>query len=267
MNKKEQPEIQSLNDRSWNVLAEMWQNQEAEKAQELLEDENLTAEMDAFFAEHDAQYRSQINSYFNQKKHRRTARHFSRAVQRIAACLVLFIVLGGAVLAVGKTVEIYFGRLRVEDHGEYTNLDIRPQRDALDVGVEHGLPIAEAQEGELDVPEGWEGTYFPSIIPEDLVVSDVMAVSSENTVSYSLDGENLWRFMYSEISDVHMNIDSENCEKRTIIINDCEGTILSKQDYVTIYWYDGKTLFMFEARGYSVEEVLIYAQSLRKIKQ
>lgn len=269
MNKKKQPEIHSMNDSTWDALAAMWQEQEAQETLRSIEEEPVdAAEMEAFFAEHDAQYRSQIDNYFKQKqkRHHYAVRHFSRPAQRIAACLVLFVVLGGTALAVGKTVKIYYSRLQVEDHEEYTSLDIRPQRDELDVGVEHGLPIAEAQEGELDVPEGWEGTYFPSIIPEGLVVSDISSNEVECDVAYSLPGEYVRRFAYTE-STCGMNIDSENSEIETRVIYGCEATILTKQDRVTIYWYNGKTIFTVTAYGYTVDETLTYAGSLRKIKK
>lgn len=223
--------------------------------------------MEAFFAQHDAQNRALINRHFSQKR-RQPLHHVKHLSKGVAGLLIIITLLSNAAFALTSKKRIYFNRLVVEEHEEYTSLNFRPKRDALDVGVEHGFPIPEAQEGELDVPEGWEGTYFPSIIPDGLMVCDILVSAFENCVTYSLPDESIHQFEYSEIDSEGggMNIDSENCKKETVYIYGCEGTILTKKDRVMIYWYDGKTLFMFTTYGYTVDQAKVYAESLRKIK-
>ncbi len=82
-----------------------------------------------------------------------------------------------------------------------------------------------------------------------------------------MDPYNTRRFIYEEDYCIDgMNIDSENAERRTVTLYGYEATILSKGDSVMIYWYDGNTLYMVDTDGYSIDDALKSAKSLRKIK-
>lgn len=247
----EQP--RSLQDRSWDLLAEMWLEREADEILQRLEDnqdEELTAEMDAFFARYDAKNLQLIEKYARRQRLRRFARQtLPRAAQIAAACIAICVLAGGVAIATSETVRVSLMKLLVEKTPEYTSLQIVKDAAAY-----------------IDVPADWGGQYYPSIIPDGLVIHDIESVPNAwHMVTYTFAGSSVSQFEYEEALNGTTNLDSENAEITKVDVLGYEGTMISKNDGVTIYWFDGRTLFSIYVRGHSEEEALTYANSLKKL--
>lgn len=249
--KKTEKRERSLQDRSWDLLAEMWLNEEADKILREIEEEKAegkTAEMDAFLAQYDAKAFRLIEKGTERAQRRRLFKQTLPRIGRIAAMWIAAAVLaGGAAVAASQTVRVYLTKLLIETTAEYTSLQV----------VEDG-------EVYIDVPAEWNGEYFPSVVPEGLVLRDVD--THWTTVTYTFPENSVVQFQYSETTDATVNIDSEDAVIKPVQIWGCEGTMIIKEDRIHTYWFDGKTLFELFVRGHSEEEAITYIDGLQKIK-
>lgn len=57
--------------------------------------------------------------------------------------------------------------------------------------------LEEGTENYADVPVEWQDEYYPTLIPEGLVISDLL----DDTVVYSFPDAPMWQFMFSELAE------------------------------------------------------------------
>ncbi len=244
-------ESRNLQDRSWDLLAEMWLDREADEILREIETERAegkTAEMDAFLAQYDVKALREIEKSIRGHKIRRLTKVTLPRIARIAAVwIVMAVLVGGTAVAVSPTIRVNLMKLLVEITKEYTSLQ-----------------IVKDDEAYIDIPAEWNGEYYPSIVPDGLIVRNVD--TDWNRVTYTFPDSFLLQFAYSETTDATVNIDSEDAVIKNVSIWGHEGTMVIKEDKIHIYWFDGKTLFELFVRGHSEEEVMIYVDGLRKIK-
>lgn len=243
----------SLYERSWDLLAEMWLDQEAGEAFQELEELRAagnTAEMDAFFERHDAKNLQQIEKRIKHYHAKRsTGRIVSRIVQVAAAVIAIISLAGSIAIAASPTVRLYLTRLLIKMTPEYISLQ-----------------FVEDNSSELDYPSEWRGKYYPSSIPDGLVVDNIENVEDVlHSVRYTVEGSAICRLEYTEMKDGTINLDSEDAKITTINVLGHEATMISKKDMVHIYWFDGETLYIVYVKGYGEEEAFSIANSLKLI--
>jgi len=242
---------QSMEERSWALLMEMWQKRETDRLEKELEEEETngnTAEMDAFFEKYDAKNLQLIEKYARRARIRRFFKeslpHAARAAAVVIA--VLFLV-GATAFAASEEVRAYVLKLLINVTPEYTRLMFVEEKD---------------DQNEFIVPEGWEGTGYPFKIPDGLILEEMHNGTSVHYVHYK--GENGKFLEYSEITDGTLNVDSENAVSIAVEVNGTSGTMFEKDGRVTIYWYDGEILYIVETEGLTAEETLDIAAGVRK---
>ena len=100
----------------------------------------------------------EINSRKKKESRNRTMRSVLVNFSRIAACLAVLIVIGaGFAVATNSTFRSAVYRLFITEDTENNIINMRFMKDP---------------EAAFDVPEAWKGIYFPSAIPEDLIVNE-----------------------------------------------------------------------------------------------
>lgn len=246
---KKAEEIRSLEDRSWDLLAEMWLDKKADEILEQMEANKAadqTAEMDAFFAEYDAKNLQQIEKYASRYGRKRFMKGtVLRAAQVAAVWIAVFVLAGGVAVAASPMVRVYLTKLLVEVTPQYISLTMIEDTDHY-----------------VDVPAEWQGEYYPSIIPEGLVINQLDSDDIDSYVTYVFPGSQLWQFMFEEMRDGGANIDTEGAVITSVKVCGYDGTMATKGEIVSIYWFDGNKLFFLDVRGHSEEEALMYANSV-----
>lgn len=249
---KKVAEIRDLEDRSWDLLAEIWAEKEADEIFKQIEIDKAadnTAEMDAFFAEHDAKNLQRIKKYTSRNDAKHFMKNIARVAQVAAVCIAVLALAGGVAIAASSTIRIYLTKLCVEVTPEYTSLTMIKDTDSY-----------------VDVPAEWQGEYYPSIIPEGLVIGQMDSDETDSSVTYVFPGTKLWQFAFEEMKDGGANIDTEDAVITPVKVCGFDGTMVSKREIVSIYWFNGNKLFFLDVRGHTEEEVLRYANSIQKIK-
>ena len=246
-------EIRNLEDRSWNLLAEMWVEKKADDASKQLEAEQTadqTAKMDAFFAEYDAKNLQQIEKYANRYARKRFMKNTLLRVAQIAAVWIAVLALaGGIAIAASPTVRVYLTKLLVEVTPQYTS-----------------LTLTEDTDNYVNVPAEWQGEYYPSIIPEGLEIGQLDSDAIESIVTYVSPESQAWQIIYEEMTDGSANIDTEDAVITQVKVLGYDAAMSTKDDVISIYWFNGNKLFFLDIRGYSEEEALTIANGLKKIQ-
>lgn len=131
----------------------------------------------------------------------------------MAAAAAVFLAASGSlatVMAVSPTIR----EIVLTDFGAYSTLDV--------------LFAGRRQE----MPEGWEGAYYPSYIPEGFHYKETMLSSKINTIVYITDDgkQNLGFSILAPDADV--NIDTENMIQSEIRINGHDALLFEKKDKI-----------------------------------
>ena len=112
----------------------------------------------------------------------------------VAALGILCIGLTTA-FASSETFRVRVFSMFAEDHGQYTAIGLR-----------------EDEQKAFDVPNGWEGMYYPTYIPDGFEVINVENLS-EQIFLISFENKNNEYLTFEEMTeDAESNIDTENAQ-------------------------------------------------------
>lgn len=248
-------EPRDLQDRAWDLLMDLYLQSETDaqlkRMEKDLEDPEFQREADAFFARHQSDHWNILNRCARKHRIRQFFTHTLPATVKVAGLVLIAATLTGcATVAVSPTVRQNLAELLIDVTPTYTSFQISPNEDAY-----------------IEAPEGWLGQYYPSIIPEGLVLQSMYSDStSMHDVTYSFPESPLWQFMYTEVIDGTLNIDSENAAVSTLTVMGHEATMLIKDDRICIYWFDGETLHFMDIRGHNQQDAIRYVNGLKRVK-
>lgn len=214
---------------------------------------------DAFFAEADAgdaeltveemdrafeRARPRVLRLIRREKHRASLRAFRRyAVTRVAtvaAALLAVALIGGiSALAVSPEMRASLSRLLVNPQEEFT--DFRMD------GEEFAEP---------DVPEGFEGDFYPSYIPEGFSLAGAYRWNAYYTTD---DGRVLYYDEYDE--NTALGLDTEEADVTYTKVGGTDAMLVQKNGLSTVVWSFANRFFLVSIMGTS-EEAMKVAESL-----
>jgi len=253
-NEEEKPQkARSFEERSWALLAEMWQQREADEIMRQLEADRAagkTEAMDAFFAKYDARNYRLMEREISRSERRRFLRQtLPRTIRAASVFLVCFLFAGGVTVAASSTARVYLMKLLVDVQQEYTS-----------------FMVVEDKNEYIDVPAEWGGEYYPARIPEGLVLNRINSEEGMiHEVTFTSPDSSLWQFIYRELEKGGLITDTEDAVITSAIVHGHEATVVSEGSRVKIYWFDGTKLYTIGVRNCSVEEALEYANAIQKL--
>lgn len=165
-----------------------------------------------------------------------------------AAIIVLVLMLSFAtVLAVSPQLRIHMIRMLYKVMPQYTEVSFSPDPDHF-----------------FDVPEGWQGLYYPAYIPEGYYQTNIVSGKKSSKVVFSAN-DNHYLFFSEHKLGVESNINSENSVVEEIDINGKTGLIIQNGDYNMIVWANDEkcfTLYVTENADIAIK----IAKSVMRIK-
>lgn len=211
------------------------------------------AEMDAFFARHEARHLNAIQRAFQKRSWLDAVLPAVPRLAKVAALVIACVTLaGGAALAVGGTLRVSVMRLELEETKDYT-----------------ALSLVEDEEASFDVPAEWKGRYYLSYIPEGMTLTQIFDdgyVDGYRTVEYFNEPERSLKIDYTEGgSGTTANIDTENAEIRSMTIQGYEGHMVIKNDSFHFYWTDGQAMYILLTKGFDEETALQILSGLQRL--
>ena len=166
----------------------------------------------------------------------------------VAALGILCIGLTTA-FASSETFRVRVFSMFAEDHGQYTAIGLR-----------------EDEQKAFDVPNGWEGMYYPTYIPDGFEVINVENLS-EQIFLISFENKNNEYLTFEEMTeDVESNIDTENAQVYYTEIHGNTALVSVKADLTIVSWNEQNRILSVVFDGEVEEDALKVAKSVTRIK-
>ena len=175
----------------------------------------------------------------------------------VAPRTMRFVVAALGILCIGLTTAFASSetfRVRVfsmfaEDHGQYTAIGLR-----------------EDEQNAFDVPNGWEGMYYPTYIPDGFEVISVENLS-EQIFLISFENKNNEYLTFEEMTeDAESNIDTENARVYYTEIHGNTALVSAKADLTIVSWNEQNRILSVVFDGDVEEDALKVAKSVTRIK-
>ena len=136
-----------------------------------------------------------------------------------------------------------------EDYGQYTAIGLR-----------------EDEQKAFDVPNGWEGMYYPTYIPDGFEVINVENLS-EQIFLISFENKNNEYLTFEEMTeDAESNIDTENAQVYYTEIHGNTALVSVKADLTIVSWNEQNRILSVVFDGEVEEDALKVAKSVTRIK-
>lgn len=166
----------------------------------------------------------------------------------VAALGILCIGLTTA-FASSETFRVRVFSMFAEDHGQYTAIGLR-----------------EDEQKAFDVPNGWEGMYYPTYIPDGFEVINVENLS-EQIFLISFENKNNEYLTFEEMTeDAESNIDTENARVYYTEIHGNTALVSVKADLTIVSWNEQNRILSVVFDGEVEENALKVAKSVTRIK-
>ena len=166
----------------------------------------------------------------------------------VAALGILCIGLTTA-FASSETFRVRVFSMFAEDCGQYTAIGLR-----------------EDEQKAFDVPNGWEGMYYPTYIPDGFEVINVENLS-EQIFLISFENKNNEYLTFEEMTeDAESNIDTENAQVYYTEIHGNTALVSAKADLTIVSWNEQNRILSVVFDGEVEEDALKVAKSVTRIK-
>ena len=168
----------------------------------------------------------------------------------VAALGILCIGLTTA-FASSETFRVRVFSMFAEDHGQYTAIGLR-----------------EDEKKAFDVPNGWEGMYYPSYIPAEFEIESVDSSFGREFSVYMRDKNNSdVRLIFEEMSENNeMNVDTENAKVYYTEIHGNTALVSVKTGVTIVTWNEQNRMFSVIIDGEAEKDALKVAKSVTRIK-
>ena len=166
----------------------------------------------------------------------------------VAALGILCIGLTTA-FASSETFRVRVFSMFAEDHGQYT-----------------AVKLQEDEQKAFDVPNGWEGMYYPTYIPDGFEIINVENLS-EQIFLISFENKNNEYLTFEEMTeDAESNIDTENAQVYYTEIHGNTALVSAKADLTIVSWNEQNRILSVVFDGEVEEDALKVAKSVTRIK-
>ena len=178
-----------------------------------------------------------------QEERRRARRSLLRVVTRVFVCVILCLaVLTPIALAAIPSLRQQVAELLIVEKEDHIEVQLSRSSNTL-------------------VPEGWNGNYFPSYIPERYHLS---RVNQFNAKAIYIDADN-YIFYYSESDENEkIQLDSEDAYMYYNRIGAHDVLVLEEDEFVTFVWTDGELVFVISG-AMTIDEAKAIYNSLVKV--
>ena len=149
-------------------------------------------------------------------------------------------------------------------------LSINPETGMAHVGMEPAKDEQTANVPRMDVPDGWEGLFFPTFLPDSLplVRCETTRGDQVHSEAYYADETRSLRFEEQDNLD-GWNVRAADARVLTIYLHSVPGYLIDRQTEdtheVSIIWAEGKRMLRVTSIGLPADEAVLVAQSVKKI--
>ena len=128
------------------------------------------------------------------------------------------------------------------------------------------LQIGQEGESSMEVPSEWYGLFYPTLVPQGLVLLDSYEEVDGYVADYGQDGSVFPVFTFSEYTEGTVNLDTEGAESIDVSIHGQNAKMFRKNDRITVYWQAGNRILMLGVSEYSEADALRFAEKVEILK-
>lgn len=224
---------------------DIWRDIIAEEAS------GATREMDAHLAKTQPQTLKIIRNTLLRGKVRKAVRQtLPRIGQAVAVMIAVLSISLSVAAATIHTVRVRVLEFLVHIEEQYTELSLR-----------------ENPARSFDLPADWEGDYYPSILPEGFIVSNIHNGTGSSSIDFvSPDDKKIGIYFSEHTENSFTNLDTEESQLFAEIVNGVPGIVSAKPGKVSISWSRDGKYFVLICDGLSKEEAMKIANSVIRVK-
>ena len=238
----------SLQDAAYTFLGEMLLERDTRQYMKEAEDSGADTElMTSFFRMYDAENLKKIERFCRRKQKTQVKQLFFRSLQIAAVIIIVLFLAGGVAIATNQTIRVQLMKMLLHVEKEYTEIQ-----------------LVEDETTSFDVPSDWQGTCFPSYIPDNMQI--VQLLSDVNHIMYrGIDDKSL-KIIFSEHgSNTGVALDTENASVQPITVHGYDGHIAVKDNRFAIFWTDGINYYILRTWNLGEDVTIRIADSVKPI--
>lgn len=234
-----------------SLISLAYKQNEEEEIQSILEEADqrqLSEEEEALSKQIYAHFLKKVEAEKRDEKRKNRVARWRKSAMRfveVAACLVLIL----GILAPFAVANVASIRAKVME------LLIHIEEDHADIDFVENTSLS------FDVPANWTGIYFPSYIPEGMVVTEVDGLFAE--IKY-VDSNGRELTFEECTQDISVSLDSADADLSYEKIGSRDAFIIDKNGLLTIVWSTGDRYFILST-NMSKEEGIAVAESVQRI--
>jgi len=178
----------------------------------------------------------------------RTLRRAGKKYTTRAAAVLLALLLTSAVVTFSvEAFRIKFLNLFIESENDHNTVDF----------IESGESIQH--------PNDWEDYYYPTWLPEGYTLIDAQS-NGASKVAIMMNKENLLLIFTQNMNDLGLNIDNEDLDVEIVPINESDGSMVEKDDIISITWSEHGMIFSLEGAE-EINEMIKISEKIKKVSE
>ncbi len=251
---RKRQEVSMINDKAFDLLAEMVNQEEAKQAICAMEEADavgISDEEQKTLLHMDSMNYKRIEAHFRKQKTTRFFTHTLPRIAQVAAIVIAVIAVTGTVaIATSQTVRIKVMQLLYTIEKEYTAISLVENPDAA-----------------FDIPEQWQGAYFPSFIPQGFTMAQIESNELSSHAVWLNDDETQ-KITFSIMGEGAVtHIDTENAVVIPLLESFIEdGITVLKNENVTIAYRVFDKYIIITSEGLDSTSVESIYHSVQRIK-
>jgi len=167
--------------------------------------------------------------------------------KRIAAMLIIFIIMSSVVIMSVDSFRIRFFNMVVETSQKFSLVS---QEENTANGLKHELV------------RDWSDYYYPTYLPKDYTLADARILNNTKYMTFENLDDLTIRFIQGGLKS-QSQIDSENGEIIELLINGNEGILVIKEDISILYWSNQEDVFYIQG-NLDKTTIISIAESIEK---
>ncbi len=240
-----------------DYVMRMYYEKETERLLAEIEEEAPNPEAEAFFAEYENEHYKVIDK--NTRLHRKRLRSKQLLLARLAALATIVVLIFNQPVIAANELKKTPLKLVITDYGYLSTID-----------------FAKNELVNLDIPDGWQGNYYFSYIPEGYSLYDMDHMGNiEDFVEFRTKDTRKRLILqinngyYSCITDkgaTSIDFDTEYARVWREVINGTEYLFVNKFNRNYVYWIDGICLLHVFSSDLSEDEFRAVVQGVVRVK-
>lgn len=121
--------------------------------------------------------------------------------------------------------------------------------------------VPDEQKNITDIPENWEGNYYPVYVPEGFKLTEQHSTELTIRLVYE-DDQNNQIVLHQFSSLTSLQVDSEGGASSKVMVGEREATLIKKDGMINLNWSIDDSVLYITTKGIKINELIKIAESV-----